>query len=165
MIHPPQPDSALSEVLGDLAVAAIGWIALRLRRRQNDRLAGQIDDALADQVRNLQLSLNTVQDLLNIHTDKLKEENQVSHRLTRTASDLTRRLESLEKTVRGLLEVSKSLKGTVDEAKTLREAVERAEGVLKQFNDTIARAKAGEFKQLVEGSHIVHTLDDDSEPR
>lgn len=98
MTHAPDPQFADSLVNWVLFVSGVA-IALWRRGKQNGKLAEHIDssldaqvDALKRQVMEMRSALTVTQDLVSIHTDRLKDGNTAS-------AVLSSKLEQMDQTV------------------------------------------------------------------
>lgn len=101
--------------------------ALWRRKRQNEVFAQNVtenvDDTLVKHVTAIDASLTVTNNLVAIHSDKLKEGNLIAGELQKAITLLRQ------------------------EMGETRGAVERGEVVVKQFNDYLERAKAGKLRE------------------
>lgn len=128
MIQPPDP--SIADSVGNwLAFALAVFFGLWRRRRQNTVFAAEVGDSVHTEVSSIKSSLKTTQDLVAIHTDRIKEANQIAAAL---GLEMARCREDMSK---------------------ITDVVQRGEALVEQFNNYLERAKTGTLIEVpIEGS-------------
>jgi chromosome segregation ATPase len=141
-------DPQLADSIGNwIAIAIATLFALWRRSRQNKTFANdvtvKVDNSIHARVAEIAASLTTTQNLVAIHTEKIKDSNAI-------ANDLKEGMEAHRSEMSAhRAEMGEHRK----EMHAFKDTIEKGEVLASQITDYLERAKAGKLKaEPIEGS-------------